>query len=55
MKKYSTLLETVIHDLVGKKNEAGVASLFSRGGTTLMKNDFGGIEDFEIVTFLVIR
>lgn len=55
MRKYSDLLEEVIRDLVGKKNEAGVAGLFSRGGTTVMKNDFGGIEDFEIVTFLVIR
>ncbi|TQS76994.1 MAG: helicase [Candidatus Methanarcanum hacksteinii] len=55
MRRYSALLEKVISDIVGKKNEAGVASLFSRGGTTLMKSDFGGVEDFEIVTFLVIR
>ena len=55
MRKYSALLKTVVSDLIGKKNEAGIASLFSRGGTTLIKNDFGSIEDFEIVTFLVIR
>lgn len=55
MHRYSALLDNVISDIVGKKNEAGIAGLFSRGGTTLMKNDFGGIEDFEIVTFLVIR
>jgi len=55
MKVYSDLLETTIQDIIGKKNEAGIASLFSRGGTTMQKQYFDGIEDFEIVTFLVIR
>ncbi len=54
MRKYSALLEMVINDIVGRKNEAGVAGLFSRGGTSLLKNDFG-TEDYEIVSFLVIR
>lgn len=55
MSVYSDLLERTIQDLIGKKNEAGVASLFSRGGTTMDKNHFDGIEDFEIVTFLIIK
>lgn len=55
MKKYSDLLEKTIQDLIGKKNEAGVASLFTRGGTTMDKSHFDGIEDFEIITFLIIR
>lgn len=55
MKVYSDLLETTVRDIIGKKNEAGIASLFSRGGTTMQKQYFNGIEDFEIVTFLVIR
>ncbi len=55
MKHYSDMLEVAIHDIIGKKNEAGVTSLFSRGGTTMQKQYFDGIEDFEIITFLVIR
>lgn len=55
MRKYSDLLEQVIGDLIEKKTESGIASLFSRGGTSMQKQYFDGIEDFEIVTFLVIR
>ncbi|WP_242966733.1 hypothetical protein [Desulfosporosinus sp. FKA] len=55
MKHYSNLLETAIEELIGKKQEIGVSSLFSRGGTTLQKSLFDGIEDFELVTFLVLR
>lgn len=55
MKHYSNLLEVAIEELIGKKQEIGVASLFSRGGTTLQKSFYDGIEDFELVTFLVLR
>jgi len=55
MKRYSNLLETSIQNLVGKKQEIGVASLFSKGGTTMLKELYEGIEDFELVTFLVMK
>lgn len=55
MKEYSALLETAIKNLIGKKQEAGVASLFSKGGTTMQKEFFDGIEDFELISFLVLR
>lgn len=55
MKKYSDLLEASIQELIGKKQEIGVASLFSRGGTAMQTSLFDGIEDFELVTFLVIK
>jgi hypothetical protein len=55
MKKYSNLLETVIENIIGKKEEMGVASLFSKGGTTLQKSMFYGMEEFELITFLVIK
>jgi len=57
MKPYSNLLETAIQNLAGKVEEAGVASLFSKGGTTLSKQDVGGLEDFdfELISFLVIK
>lgn len=55
MKRYSALLNTAVENLIGKKQEIGVASLFSKGGTTLQKEFYDGLEDFELVTFLVLR
>ena len=54
MSRYSNLLDYAVNDIIGRKNEAGVVSLFSRGGTTSQKS-IGTPEDFEIVTFLVVR
>ncbi|WP_315115483.1 helicase-related protein [uncultured Clostridium sp.] len=55
MKRYSSLLEAAIDNIIGKKEEKGVASLFSKGGTTIQKSLFKGIDDFELVSFLVIK
>jgi hypothetical protein len=55
MKHYSDLLEASIENIIGKKQEMGVSSLFSKGGTTMPKSIFDGIEDFELITFLVIK
>lgn len=55
MNQYSDLLETAIENLIGKKQEVGVASLFSKGGTTMQMELFDGIEDFELITFLVLK
>lgn len=55
MGHYAGLLGHAIENLVGKKQEIGVASLFSKGGTTMQKECFDGIEDFELVTFVVLK
>lgn len=55
MKRYSDLLEMSIQNLIGKKQEIGVASLFSKGGTTMHKELFDGMEDFELITFIVLK
>lgn len=55
MKTYSQLLGAAIENIVGKKEEAGVNSLFSGGGTTFYKGSSTSIQDFELVSFLVIR
>lgn len=39
---------------IGKSQERAVASLFSPGGTHAMKGEFAGINDFEVVAFVVI-
>lgn len=55
MEHYSDLLGTAIENLMGKKQDIGVASLFSKGGTTMQKSFLDGVEDFELITFLVIK
>lgn len=55
MDHYSNLLETSIDNILGKKQDIGVASLFSKGGTTMPSSIFDGVEDFELITFLVIK
>ena len=48
------LLATAVASVVGKKEERAVASLFTPGGTHAMQGEFQGINDFEVVAFLVV-
>jgi len=48
------LLAKAVSSVVGKKEERAVASLFTPGGTHAMKGEFQGINDFEVVAFLVV-
>lgn len=48
------LLAKAVASIVGKKEERAVASLFTPGGTHAMKGEFAGINDFEVVAFLVV-
>jgi len=54
MGKYQSLLAKAVATITGKAEEKGVESLFQRGGTVLSKDSFKGIDDFEVVSFLVI-
>lgn len=55
MHKYSELLVETIEDILGKKQETGVKSLFNKGGTAVVKRDIDGLEEFELITFLIVR
>ena len=55
MSQYSELLVETIEDILGKKQETGVKSLFNKGGTAVVKRDIDGLEEFELITFLIIR
>ena len=55
MSHYRTLLEAAVASIVGKSEEKGVESLFTRGGTNLTKDSFQGMEDFEVVSFMVVN
>jgi hypothetical protein len=54
MGKYQSLLGKAVSAITGKAEEKGVESLFQRGGTVLSKDSFQGINDFEVVSYLVI-
>ncbi len=55
MSHYQQLLETAVSSIIGKSEEKGMASLFNRGGTHLAQNSFQGVDDFEVVSFLIIN
>lgn len=55
MEHYRSMLETAINSIIGKEEEKGVESLFNRGGTVLSKETFQGIDDFEVISYLIIK
>jgi SNF2 family DNA or RNA helicase len=54
MQHSQRLLAAAVSSVVGKTEERAVASLFTAGGTHALKGEFAGINDFEVVAFLVI-
>ena len=48
------LLAAAVASVAGKNQERAVASLFTPGGTHAMKGEFAGINDFEVMAYLVI-
>lgn len=55
MSHASKLLETAVLSMVSEKREADVDSFFSAGTTSFLENDVAGLDDFELVCFLVVR
>ena len=54
LEHYQHLLAVAVDSIAGKSEEKGVQSLFSKGGTVLTTTSSQGIEDFAVVTYLVI-
>jgi len=55
MKKYSKLLSQVISSIINVKEESDIDSLFTAGGTTLGNAEIKGLDDFELIDFIVVR
>lgn len=55
MNSYSSLLEKSIESIISVKNESVIDSLFSKGGTANLLGGVKGLEDFDLITFLVIK
>lgn len=55
MEHYSDLLAKAIDSIITVKEEADIDSLFSMGETTALQGEVKGLDDFELITFLIIR
>ena len=55
MTDYSKLLKSAIENIVGKKEEAGGNSILFPGGTNFYKSSASSSQDFELVSFLIIK
>ena len=55
MHNVSALLSHVINSIIEVKEESDIDSLFSPGGTSALNNRISGLDDFELVCFLVVR
>ena len=55
MNHYSDLLQTAVATIVQQKEESDLESLFSFGETTALVGDIAGLDDFELICFLVIK
>lgn len=55
MRKYSELLDQSIASIITVKDETDIGSLFRPGGTTVSKGKVQGLEDFELISFIVVK
>lgn len=54
MSKVSQLLEDAILSIIDAKDEGDIESFFSSGQTTFLSGGFSGLDDFELICFMVV-
>lgn len=55
MSEPSQLLNRAINSIISAKEESDIDSLFSDGRTSALVSDIKGLEDFELICFLVVK
>lgn len=55
MQIYSDLLGKAIRSMIEVKEEKDLDSLFTGGKTTALTGTISGLDDFELISFLVIQ
>ncbi|WP_339862490.1 helicase-related protein [Paremcibacter congregatus] len=55
MRRQSELLSDAIRSMIEVKEEKDIDSLFSGGRTTALVNTIAGLDDFELIAFLVVQ
>ena len=55
MSAHSELLSEAINSILDAKEESDIDSLFKMGGTTALLSSISGLDDFELICFLVVQ
>ena len=55
MAKMSALLSEAINSIIDVKEESDIDSLFRKGGTSALLSEVSGIDDFELICFIVVK
>jgi len=55
MSLYSELLSSAIKSMIDVKEEKDLDSLFTSGKTTALVNAIAGLDEFELVAFIVVQ
>ena len=55
MSEMSALLSDAINSIIDCKEESDIDSLFSAGGTSALLSTVSGLDDFELICFLVVK
>ena len=55
MEDVSQLLSDAINSIIDVKEESDIDSLFSAGGTSALMSEISGLDDFELICFLVVK
>ena len=55
MEEASQLLSDAINSIIDVKEESDIDSLFSAGGTSALMSQISGLDDFELICFLVVK
>lgn len=55
MTEMSELLSEAINSIIDCKEESDIDSLFSAGGTSALMSSVSGLDDFELICFLVVK
>ena len=55
MSHYTSLLTSAIQSIITVKDEKDIDSIFKLGETTILSNEIKGLDDFELINFLVVK
>ncbi|MCR5335878.1 MAG: DEAD/DEAH box helicase family protein [Synergistes sp.] len=55
MREVSKMLNDAINSIIHVKEESDIDSLFSAGGTSALMSEISGLDDFELICFLVVK
>jgi hypothetical protein len=55
MRQLSEFLSDAINSIIDVKEESDIDSLFRSGGTSALNTIITGLDDFELICFVVVR